>query len=266
VRALLLDCREMFVEQITYRELLFQMTWRDLLLRYTQTIMGFGWAIFMPLVNTIVFYVIFQRVAHVETPGLPYLVFAYCGLWAWNFLASALRFSVVSLTSNSNLVAKIYFPREIFPFSAVLVCLVDFAVGGILLVALMLWYQVPVGVNLLWFPVVLLVHITFTATIALLLSMANLFYRDVKYIFEVAITIWMFASPVVYPVQNVSGRLGTLFKLNPVTPILDAFRNVLVLNQPPGMAFAAIAGLSVVLFAVSWTVFHRLEFQFAERI
>jgi ABC-type polysaccharide/polyol phosphate export permease len=172
----------------------------------------------------------------------------------------------VSLTSNSNLVAKIYFPREIFPFSAVLVSLVDFAVGGILMVALMLWYDVPVGINLLWFPVVLLVHVTFTAAIALLLSVANLFYRDVKYIFEVAITIWMFASSVVYPVQSVRGRIGTLFKLNPVTPILDAFRNVIILNQPPGPAFAAVAGLSVVLLAVSWAMFHRLEFQFAERI
>jgi ABC-type polysaccharide/polyol phosphate export permease len=255
----------MFAEQITYRELLFQMTWRDLLLRYQETVMGFGWAIFMPIVNTAVFYVVFTRVAHVETP-VPYVVFAFSGLWVWNFLASALRFSVVSLTSNANLVSKIYFPREIFPFSAVLVCLVDFAVGGVVLAGLMIWYHVPLGMNVLWFPLVLLVHIVFTTALALLLSMANLFYRDVKYLFEIAITIWMFASSVVYPVQNVSGRLGAVLKFNPITPIIDAYRNVLLLNRPPDVAFAWAAGLSLVLLGIGWAYFHRLEFEFAERI
>jgi ABC-type polysaccharide/polyol phosphate export permease len=256
----------MLAEQVTYRELLFQMTWRDLLLRYQETIMGFGWAVFMPIVNTAVFYVVFKRVANVETPGLPYLVFAYCGLWVWNFLASALRFSVVSLTSNSNLVSKIYFPREIFPFSAVLVCVVDFAVGGIVLAGLMLWYHVSIGMNIFWFPVVLIVHVVFTTSIALFLSMANLFYRDVKYLFEIAITVWMFASSVVYPTQNVTGRLGTVLQFNPITPIIEAYRNVLLMNRPPDLAFVWASGLSFVLLAIGWTVFHRLEFQFAERI
>src|SRR5262245_42623501 len=103
------------------------MTLRDLLIRYKQTLMGFGWAIFAPVVNTIVFSVIFTRVATIQT-NLPYPIFAYCGLWSWNFFASSLRFSVVSLTSNPTLVTKVFFPREIFPFSAVLVCLVDFLV------------------------------------------------------------------------------------------------------------------------------------------
>ena len=118
----------MFGEQLEYRELLYQMTLRDLLLRYKQTVMGFGWAVFMPLVNTAVFSVIFTRVAIIETP-VPYPLFAFCGFLFWNFFASSLRFSVLSLTGNSNLVTKVYFPREIFPFSAVLVCLVDLAVG-----------------------------------------------------------------------------------------------------------------------------------------
>ena len=112
--------REIFAEQWQYRELLLRMTMRDLALRYKQTVMGFGWAIFMPLVNTAIFTVIFTRVASVDV-GAPYPVYAFCGLVAWNFFASALRFSVISLTSNPSLVTKLYFPREIFPFSAVLV-------------------------------------------------------------------------------------------------------------------------------------------------
>ena len=134
------DVTEMVSEQIQYRELLYQMTMRDLLLRYKQTVMGFGWAVFMPLVNTAVFSVIFTRVAPIDV-GVPYPVFAYCGLLAWNFFASSLRFSVISLTSNVSLVTKIYFPREIFPFSAILVSLGDFAVGSVVLVGLMVYYR-----------------------------------------------------------------------------------------------------------------------------
>ncbi len=134
---LLSDVKEMVNEQLHYRELLYQMTKRDLLLRYKQTVMGFGWAIFMPLVNTAVFSVIFTRVAPIDV-GVPYPIYAYCGLFAWNFFASSLRFAVTSLTSNPNLVTKVYFPREIFPFSSTLVSLVDFGVSSLVLIAMML--------------------------------------------------------------------------------------------------------------------------------
>src|SRR5439155_18978559 len=142
MKQLILDCREMLAEQVQYRELLFEMTRRDLLIRYKQTIMGFGWAVFMPLVNTAVFSVIFTRVAPIDT-DVPYPLFAYCGLLGWNFSASTLRASVTSLTSNAGLVTKVYFPREIFPFSTMLVALVDLAVGSSVLIALMIWYRVP---------------------------------------------------------------------------------------------------------------------------
>jgi ABC-type polysaccharide/polyol phosphate export permease len=265
VRALVADCREMLAEQLEYRELLRQMTLRDLRVRYKQAAMGFAWAIFMPLVNTIVFSVIFTRVAALETP-VPYPVFAFCGLWAWNFFESSLRFSVASLTSNSNLVSKVYFPREIFPFSAILVGLVDFAVGSLVLVGMMVWYDVPAGPQALWLPVVLAVHFLFTAAVALILALANLFYRDVKYLFEVVIKVWMFAAPVVYPVDRVEGTLGLLLRLNPMTPILEAYRSVLLLNAPPPAALGAAAVLAAVAFIGAWLVFHRLEFRFAEYI
>lgn len=263
--ALIAELREMLREQVEYRELLVQMTKRDLLLRYKQTIMGFGWAVFMPLVNTAVFSVIFTRVAVLETP-VPYPVFAYCGLWIWNFFASSLRFSVVSLTSNMNLVSKVYFPREIFPFSAVLVCLIDFAVGSVVLAALMAWYQIPVGVHLLWLPVVLAVHVAFTMAIALWLSMANLFYRDVKYLFEVAVSIWMFGTSVLYPLDQIGGRATVLLRLNPMTPIVDAYRAVLLLDQPPPASLAWAAAIAVGGLVIAWLSFHRSEYEFAENV
>jgi ABC-type polysaccharide/polyol phosphate export permease len=259
------DFRELLAEQFEYRELLVQMTLRDLLLRYKQTVMGFGWAIFMPLLNTAVFSVIFTRVAPIDTP-VPYPLFAYCGLWVWNFFASALRFSVTSLTSNTNLVTKVYFPREIFPFSSVIVCLVDFVVGASVLVALMLWYRVPPTLQLAWLPLIVAVQFAFTCAVALVASMANLFYRDVKYLFEIVITVWMFATSVVYPVDRVGGTVGTLLRFNPMTPIIDSYRAVILLGSPPRPIFAVTAIVAVALLGFAWLLFHRTEFRFAESI
>jgi lipopolysaccharide transport system permease protein len=262
----LADVREMVGEQVRYRELLYQMTKRDLLLRYKQTVMGFGWAVFMPLVNTAVFSVIFTRVAPIQTP-VPYPVFAFCGLLTWNFFASSLKFALASLTSNPNLVTKVYFPREIFPFSAVIVSLVDFAVASIVLAALMAYYGIGISWSVLFLPIVLTVHIAFTAGVALILAMGNLFYRDVKYLFEIVITVWMFLSSVLYPVELLGGRAGRLLMLNPMTPIIDAYRRVILLGETPFTpAFAAASAFALLTLAAAWIAFHRAEFEFAENI
>jgi lipopolysaccharide transport system permease protein len=259
------DLKEMAGEQYTFRELLYQMTRRDLLLRYKQTVMGFGWAIFMPLLNTAVFSVIFTRVAPLDT-AMPYPLYAYCGLLAWNFTASSLRFAVNSLTSNSSLVTKVYFPREIFPISAVAVSLVDFAVGSSVLIALMIYYQVVPTAAIAALPWVLLVHVMFTMAIALVLAMGNLFYRDVKYIFELVITVWMFMSAVLYPVDRVGGLAGTIMAINPMTPILEAYRDVLLRGRTPDAAFLLTTGMAAVMLLVAWIIFHRAESEFAENV
>jgi lipopolysaccharide transport system permease protein len=256
---------EIVSEQWEFRELLVRMTARDLLLRYKQTVMGFGWAVFMPLVNTAIFSVIFTRVAVIDVGG-PYPVYAFCGLVAWNFFSSALRFSVTSLTSNPSLVTKVYFPREIFPFSAVLVALVDFAVSALVLLAVMLYYQVSIGWPILLLPVVMAGQLIFTAAAALFISMANLFYRDVKYLFEIVIAFWMFATSVVYPIGRVGGRLGALLALNPMTHLIDAFRAVLLERRAPGVPFYVTVAISLVLFFGAWVAFHLAEFDFAENL
>jgi lipopolysaccharide transport system permease protein len=256
---------EMLREQVEYRELLATIVRRDLMLRYKQTVMGFGWALFMPILNTVIFSVIFMRVAPVETP-VPYPVYAFCGLAAWNFFASALRFAVTSLTSNPSLVTKVYFPREIFPFAAVLVALVDFAVASTMLIVLMAYFDIGVSWTLVLLPGVVAVHIVFTAAVALLLSMGNLFYRDVKYLFDVLLSVWMFATSVVYPVDRVGGWLGVLLSLNPLTPIVDAYRSVILLGQVPGPAFFGAGVLACALLMVAWFRFHRAEFEFAENL
>jgi ABC-type polysaccharide/polyol phosphate export permease len=260
------DLREMVAEQYEFRELLYQMTARDLMLRYKQTAMGFAWALLTPILNTAIFSVVFMRVAPVPTP-VPYPLFAFTGLLVWNFTASALRFAVMSLTANTNLVTKVYFPREIFPFAAVAVSLVDFAVAAIALVGIMAYYHVAPTATLFFLPLIIVVHAGFTAALALLLSMANLFYRDVKYLFEAILTVWMFASAVVYPADSLHGWTGTLIRANPMTAIVEAYRSVLLYGAlPDALAFGSVAALTAILLPGAWLVFHRSEFQFAEYI
>ena len=259
------DLKEIVGEPYEFRELLYQMTRRDLLIRYKQAVMGFGWAVFMPLMNTAVFSVIFTRVAPIDV-GMPYPLFAYCGLLFWNFTASSLRFAVSSLTGNAGLVTKIYFPREIFPISAVLVQLVDLLVGSTVLIALMVYYQVAPTGAIAALPLVLLVHVMFTLAVALLLAMGNLFYRDVKYLFELSVMVWMFMTAVLYPVSQIGGLTGRLMSLNPMTPILEAYRDVLLRGRAPDTAFLVVGGAAAVCVVVAWVIFHRAEFEFAESV
>jgi len=256
---------EPLAEQWSYRELLMRMTSRDLMLRYKQTVMGFGWAVFMPLVNTAIFSVIFTRVTTVDV-GVAYPVYAFSGLVIWNFFASSLRFAVNSLTSNPSLVTKVYFPREIFPFSAVLVSLVDLGVALLVLFGVMAWYHVGIGWSIVALPLVILAAAMFTAAAALVVSMANLFYRDVKYLFEIVIAVWMFATSVVYPVGRVGGRLGAVLTLNPMTPLVEAFRDVLINQRFPGTEFMVMATVSAIFLAGAWAAFHAAEFDFAENL
>lgn len=265
-RTLRIDVRDMLVEQVQFQELLNQLVRRDLIIRYKQSIMGFAWAVFTPLVNTVVFSVVFTRVTAVDV-DLPYPLFAFCGLLTWNLTAAALRASVMALTSNANLVTKVYCPREVFVFSAVAVAVIDSLVGAVVLVGMMAYYHIVVTAAILFLPLVLATQILLTTGLGLVLAMANLFYRDVKYIFDVAITVLMFATAVLYSVDQVGGTSGRLLRLNPMSPIIEAYRSVLLRGTlPPLGEFAAAALLSVVVFAGGWLWFHRAETQFAENI
>jgi lipopolysaccharide transport system permease protein len=266
MHAIVNEIHEMVREQFDFRELLYQMVARDLLLRYKQTVMGVGWALLMPLLNTVIFSVVFMRVAPVRT-RVPYPLFAFCGLLVWNFTASALRFAVTSLTAQTHLLTKVYFPREILPFTSVAVSLVDLAVASIVLVLMMVYYQIVPSTTILLLPMIAAVQIVLTAGLALLLSMANLFYRDVKYLFEIVLTVWMFGSAVIYPVDGVTGWIGALIRANPMTAIIEAYRSVLLYGAPPDpVALGSTAAFALVLLPVTWLLFHRSETQFAENV
>ena len=257
--------RELLHEQLEFRELLYQIIYRDLLVRYKQTVMGFAWAVLTPVLNTIIFSILFMRVARIETP-VAYPLFVFCGLVAWNLTAAALKFAVTSLTANTSLVTKVYFPREIFPFAAVAVSLVDTAVASLALVALMVFYDVALTPMVLFVPLIVVIQAMFTAALALLLSMANLFYRDVKYVFDAVLTVWMFASAVVYPASSLGGVLGVVVNANPMTGIVESYRYVLLYGAAPPPSLIPAAAVSVLLLPAAWLLFHRMEFRFAENI
>jgi ABC-type polysaccharide/polyol phosphate export permease len=218
------ELREMVEEQIRFRALLLQMTKRDLLIRYKQTVMGFAWAVFMPLIQTGIFATMISRISTFD-PGIPYPLFAFTGVLAWNFFASAIRFASISLSGNSSLVSKVYFPREIFPMSQVLVCFVDSLVAGVVVVGMMFWYGIVPGIHVLMLPVIFLIHILWTAAAAFILSAANLFFRDVKYIVEGLLTVAMFSTTALYPSSQFTGTIGVIMRFNPISAVIDAYRS-----------------------------------------
>lgn len=249
------------------RELLWQLTYRDLKVRYKQTMLGAAWAIFTPVMMMAIFTQVFARMVHMDTQGIPYPLYAYTGLLAWQFFASALKGGLESLVRNSRLVTKIYMPREVFPLSQVLSCLVDFVVASVVLAGIMAWYQFsPSYLALIWVPILLFIQVCFTVGLVLLLSMGYLFYRDVKYIFEVFIMLWMFATSVVYPIP-LTGEWATLLALNPMIYLIDGYRDALLLGVTPnllGLAYSATVGVSLAVLGLYW--FHEAEYLFAENI
>ncbi|MBY0588063.1 ABC transporter permease [bacterium] len=257
---------EPYRELVASRELLYELTTRDLRIRYKQTALGTAWALFTPLVMMFIFTQIFARVAKVDTSPIPYSIFVYCGLLPWQFFSTSLKSSVDSLTRNRLLVTKIYMPREVFPISQVLSAFADFLVASIVLAGLMLWHGIAPASTMWFVPVILLVQTSLTIGLALLLSMGNLFYRDVKYLFEVGLLLWMFATSVIYPIQ-LAGPWAWVLHLNPMTPIIDAYRSVLLLGQypdPVGFGYAAVVAIALLVLGMRW--FHESEYQFAESI
>lgn len=245
------------------RELLWSFVERDLIVRYRTPIMGIGWALATPLLQMAMFTVVFTRVARVDV-GMPYPLYAYIGLTAWTLTAASLREAMNSLSSNAALVTKVRFPRAVLPMAAVCTALMDFAVAMLLAGALVWYYDLGVRWTALFFPLVLVVQLAFTTALALLLAAANLFWRDVRHLFDVVIGVWMFATAVVYPVQRAGGRLGEILALNPMTHIIEAYRDMLVRGRPLGVGFGMAALVSFAVLAGAWIVFRRSERRFAE--
>lgn len=230
-----------------YRELLYFMVWRDVKVRYKQTALGVLWVILQPLLSTLVFTVIFGILLEVPSNGLPYPIFAYAGLLPWQYFAGALTRTSTNLVDNANLITKVYFPRLTIPLSGVLSGLVDFAVGFLLLAVLMALYRVPLTPAVLLLPFFLLLAMITALGFGLWLSALNVRYRDIKQLVPFIVQLWMYLTPVIWPVTIIPEQYRPLLALNPMTGVVSGFRWALLGDA------SAVTGMQapVALFVVS---------------
>jgi lipopolysaccharide transport system permease protein len=247
------------------REIIYFLTWRDVKVRYKQTVIGAAWAILQPVLTMIVFSLFFGRLAGIPSEGVPYPIFSYCGLLPWTLFAQGLSQASNSLVGGANLITKIYFPRSIIPLSAVLVGLVDFVLAFLVLVAMMGYYRIFPGVNVIWLPGFLLLSLITSLGVGLWLSALNVQYRDVRYTVPFLTQIWMFATPVIYPSSLLHGSWRVLLGLNPMTAVVEGFRwTLLGVGRPPD-AMCAVSSLVALALLVSGALyFRRVERTFAD--
>jgi lipopolysaccharide transport system permease protein len=251
----------------TYRELLYFLVWRDVKVRYKQTILGATWAVLQPILAMIVFTLIFGRLAGLPSDGVPYPLFVYTALLPWQLFAFALTESSNSLVSNQHLIRKVYFPRLIIPISAVLVGLVDFAISALVLGGMMVFYGVrPAPTALLFLPFLLLAVVT-ALGMGLWLSALNIQYRDVKYVVPFLAQFWMFATPVVYSSHSVPEKWRVLYGLNPMAGVVDGFRWALLGTRSSSGPMMLISIAAVLVLLVSGLIyFRRMEHSFADMV
>ena len=248
-----------------YRGLFYFMVWRDMKIRYQQTVLGVAWAIVQPLVSTLLFTIIFGRLAKVPSDGVPYPVFALAAMVPWTFFSTAYANASMSLIGHAHMISKIYFPRLIIPFTPVLVGLVDFAISSVLVALAMLIYGVsPSGWALVLIPALVLLLLMTAAGVGSLLSAINLEFRDVKHIVPFMTQLWMYASPVVYPMSIIPEQWRPLYALNPLAGIIEGIRAALF-GRPIPWTLLGISALSgIVLFAFGLMHFRRTEPRFAD--
>jgi lipopolysaccharide transport system permease protein len=254
-----------FREIWNYRELLYFLTKRDIKVRYKQTVLGGLWAVIQPAFTMLVFTLFFGRLAKMPSDGLPYPIFVYAGLLPWTYFANAVSASGNSLVGSSNLITKVYFPRIVVPASAALAGLLDFFIALFVLAALMIWYQVLPGPGIFLFP--FLVALTFLCAVGvgLWLSALNVQYRDIRYAIPFLVQVWMFVSPVIYPVSLVHGNYQWLLALNPMGGVIHAYRAALLGHQPIDWGLLGLSTLIILaLFLGGLYYFRRMEKVFAD--
>jgi lipopolysaccharide transport system permease protein len=248
-----------------FRELLYFLTWRDIKIRYKQTVLGAAWAIIQPFLTMVVFTLFFGKLAKIPSEGVPYPIFSYAGLLPWTFFAQAMNQSSDSLVGNAHLITKVYFPRLAVPLSATLAPLVDFCIAFIVLIGMMFYYQIFPTVTLVWLPGFLLLAFATSLGAGLWLSALNVQYRDVRYTVPFLTQIWLFATPVIYPSSAVHGPWRIILGLNPMTGVVEGFRWALLgIGAAPGAMIYSSMGVSLLLVFTGLIYFNRMEKTFAD--
>lgn len=254
-----------------YRELLFFLAWRDIKVRYKQTALGVAWIVLQPLLSTVVFTLLFGGLLHVPSEGAPYALFALAALAPWQYFAGSMSRVGTSLVNSANLITKVYFPRLIIPLSGVISTLVDFAIGFVVLIVLLIGYRVPLTLNVLWLPAFLLLAVITALGFGLWLASLNVRYRDINYLIPFLLQIWMYVTPVVYGSTLIPERYRFLLALNPMTGVVEGFRWALLSGSMPAFAapgplFAASVAISLIVLGGGVVFFRNTERTFADII
>jgi lipopolysaccharide transport system permease protein len=247
-----------------HRELLYFLVWRDLKVRYKQTVLGATWIVLQPVLMTFVFAVFLGKIAHIQTGNTPHILFLYSGLLPWTFFSNAVASSSYSLIASAHMITKVYFPRSIVPAAAILVRLSDFIVASVILVALLLYYQQPITWSLLLVPLLVL-HLTiFALSIGLLFAALNVKYRDLGTVLPVLIQLWMFASPILYSSDLVPANWRWAYYLNPLSGIIEGFRASLLGLDINRRSLLVSAVVTIILLVYGSFVFKGMEDELVE--
>lgn len=249
----------------THGDLILSLTQREIKQRYKQSILGYLWVLITPLVTMLVLNAVFSRIIRIPIPNVPYPLFIYVGLLAWNFFSTTLTVATVALVGNANLITKTYFPREILIYATVLSKLFDLFLASLIFIVFLLLYQKGISIHIVWVVPYLLILIAFTTGVSFLFSVAHLFYRDVANFLSLAILILMYTTPIMYPLFIIPENLRFYFLLNPLAQIIEGFRAAILYNQlPPITITATVAVFSIFIFLIGLYLFKKFEPSFAD--
>jgi len=251
-----------------YRELIYFLTWRDIKVRYKQSVLGILWAILKPFMSMVVFTIFFGNFAKIPSDGIPYPIFSYTATLPWELFAAALGVASRSMVSNSNMISKIYFPRMIIPLASVMSSVVDFLIGFTILIGMMFYFKITPTIATLWLPLLILLALITALGVGFWSSALMVRYRDVGYIMPFISNLWMYLTPVVYPVSMIPEKWHVLYFLNPMAGVVEGFRYALLgttQSFSSGMILIS-AAIAILLLITGMFYFRRMEKQFADMV
>jgi len=254
------------LEIIKYRELFLSLVLRDIKVRYKQTIVGSLWAIIQPLTAMVLFSFFFGKIAKIPSDGIPYPIFSYAGLLLWTYFSGAVNMASGSVASNAGLITKVYFPRPIIPIAATMVGLIDYAIALIILIGMMIFYKFTPTINIIFLPILLFFTWLLSAGIGFWFSATNVLYRDIKILLGFIMQLWIYATPVIYPL-SVAGNFKWIVVLNPMTGIIESHRSIFLNTPMPDLGILIYSALfAIVVFITGLFYFKSIERRFADEI
>ena len=250
-----------------HQDLLINLVKREIASRYKQSVLGYFWVILNPFFQMLVMTIVFAKIMRISIPGVPYFLFLYAGLLPWTFFTNALTSAMGNLVGMGSLIKKVYFPREIIILATLLAKVVDLVLASLVFVFFMFFFRQPSNIflDLIFVPLIFFIQFLFTFGLALMVAAFNLFYRDIQYLMNLILSLWFYLTPVIYPKEMIPAKLQFLFALNPMSVLLNAYRQVILGAQLPNLPHLTVALLaSLMVLIIGWAIFKQLEGKFAD--